>query len=51
MEFNLNNKSLEELEEKLEKAKNEIDPGKAMKKLKEFGSDAMKSISDLISEE
>jgi len=51
MEFNLSEKSFDEIGEKLEKVEKDIDPDKVMKDLKKIGSDAMKGISDLISEE
>lgn len=51
MEFNLGEKSFDEIGEKLEKIEKDIDPDKVTKDLKKFGSDAMKSISDLISED
>jgi len=51
MEFNLNNKSLEKISEKIEKIENDIDYDKAAKGIEKFSSDAMKTFSDLISEE
>lgn len=50
MEFNFNEKSFDEVEEKIGKIKNDIEHNKAMEEFEKFGSDAMKSISDLISE-
>jgi cell fate (sporulation/competence/biofilm development) regulator YmcA (YheA/YmcA/DUF963 family) len=51
MEFNFNEKSFDEVEEKIDKIKNDIEHNKAMQEFEKFGSDAMKGISDLISEE
>lgn len=51
MEFNFNEKSFDEVEEKIGKIKNDIEHNKAMEEFEKLGSDMIKGISGLISEE